>query len=150
MCLTPPPIPQPKRRRNGRRGAGQKYEQDVHAYLHSLYGNAYIPSLWFEFRENGRYRTRFCQTDGILFDLYNRRLTIVEVKLQHTVDAWWQLRHLYLPVLTKVFPPDLWEYAIVEVVRWYDKAVAFPEPVKLVGDIQSLACGEFGVHIWNA
>lgn len=115
-----------------------------------MYGNFYVSKLWFEYVENGRYKARYCQPDGILFDFYNRKITVVEVKLQHTADAWWQLKHLYIPVLTKVFPPDIWEYAMVEVVKWYDRAIPFPEPVKLVSNIQSLSCGEFGVHIWRS
>jgi len=76
-------------------------------------------------------------------------ITIVEVKLQHTSDAWWQVKQLYLPIVATAFPPDLWRYNYVEVVRWHDPAISFPENYRLVPDLLALGEDQFGVHILN-
>jgi hypothetical protein len=77
------------------------------------------------------------------------KIIVVEMKLQHTAEAWWQLRYLYLPVLTKAFPPSLWKFAVCEVTKWYDPATVFPERVKLKAEVLDTAPDEFGVHIWK-
>jgi hypothetical protein len=48
-----------------------------------------------------------------------------------------------------VLRPDLWTYAFVEVVRWYDKDVSFPERIQLLPDVLLAESGRFGVHIFN-
>jgi hypothetical protein len=90
---------------------------------------------------------RWCQTDGLLFDVDRGLITLVECKYQHTSDAWWQLKMLYLPVLRTIFPG--WEFATVEVVKWYDPATKIPEPVFLLPDVGAAQPGKFNVHIWN-
>ena len=107
----------------------------------------YVPSPWFTFGELGNSRPRWCQPDGLLFQVADLLITIVEVKLQHTPDAWWQTKQLYLPVLARAFPPNLWEYNICEVVKWYDPAIVFPEAHRLAASPLILAPGQFGVHI---
>lgn len=94
-------------------------------------------------------KPRWCQPDGLLFLPYIGQITIVECKLQHTSDAYWQLRWLYLPVIAKAFPATEWNYGVCEVVKWYDPAVHFPERVKLRKDVRSTKPNEFGVHIWK-
>lgn len=101
--------------------------------------------MWFRFRSAGA--ERWCQPDGILFRFLDRQITIVEIKLQHTSDAWWQVKHLYYPVLSKAFPEGLWSFNFCEIVKWYDPAVAFPERHHLAGDPLAIGVGKFGVHI---
>jgi len=72
----------------------------------------------------------------------------VEVKYQHTPNAWVQLVRLYLPVLESAFGP-LFRYATCEVVKWYDPAVVFPQRVTMTPDLLNVRPGEFGVHIWK-
>ena len=126
-----------------------RYERKVHEHYEGLFGAAYAASPWFIFKELGVDRPRWCQPDGLFFDPWRGTLTVVECKLQHTADAWWQLRWLYLPVLSAAFPPNLWSFRLLEVVKWYDPAVKFPERVKLRADIRDAREGEFGVHIWK-
>jgi len=71
----------------------------------------------------------------------------VEAKYQHTSDAWWQLRQLYIPVLQFMFPA--FELIACEVTKWYDCAVAFPEPVSLSRTVHEADEGKFNVHIWK-
>lgn len=74
---------------------------------------------------------------------------VVEYKLQHTPLAWWQTRQKYLPVLSQIFPLDLWEFAAVEVVQWFDPHTPFPEPIDMLEDVISASPQKFGVHIWS-
>lgn len=112
------------------------------------FGDYYVPGPWLRYKELGKESIRWCQPDGLLFLPLMSRIVILETKLQHTPDAWWQLRQLYLPVIARMFPPSMWSYSIVEVVRWYDRDTAFPERVKLCADVLSCEPGDFGVHIW--
>lgn len=106
-----------------------------------------MPSPWFVFAQEGYSRPRWCQPDGLLLDLYAGRIVIVEIKYQHTPDAWWQVRQLYQPVVRSAFGPD-WDIRACEVVKWYDPAIGFPEPVALAKD-PALVRDTFGVHIWK-
>ncbi len=108
----------------------------------------YLPSPWLHFREEGQEDFRWAQPDGLLIDGIKGIITIVEIKYSHTADAWWQVRRLYLPVLQKLFPPNLWRYEALEVVKWYDPDTVFPEKVQLV-DNPMRSSSHFKVHIFN-
>ena len=135
-----------KKRYTGRRLQGIRYERKVHEYLELLYGDRYVSSPWLRFFAEGKWR--WCQPDGLLFDLQSGRITIVEVKYQHTSDAWWQVRHLYQPVLQAMFPEKLWSFDACEIVKWYDPDTRFPEKLVLAQEI-SMKHPAFKVHIWR-
>lgn len=137
-----------RKKRTGRRAMGVRYEKKVHGMLDGMYGECYFSSPWFLFQEAGAPRARWCQPDGLLILPKAGRIIIVEVKYQHTSDAWWQLRKLYLPVVRKAFGDD-WTYDVCEVVKWYDPAIQFPERVRRARDLEVVHGGEFGVHIWK-
>lgn len=146
------PVPPPfihKQRRYGKRAQGVRYEGKVQEHLLSLYPENYIPSPWFCFSELGVDRIRWCQPDGLLILPLSGLIILMECKLQHTSDAWWQLRWLYLPVIARAFPPNLWKYGFCEVVKWYDCAIPFPEAIKLKANVADVRAEEFGVHIWK-
>jgi len=121
----------------------------VQAHLVEDLGEGYVPSPWFRFRTLADPRPRWCQPDGLHFDFERGRIVIVEVKLQHTIDAWWQLEHLYLPVVQFAFPVPEWELAVCEVTKWYDPATAFPVRPVLCRDILRAKREDFSVHIWR-
>lgn len=124
-----------------------KYESRVHEHLRSLYGQAYIPSPWFVYRDAHETRVRYCQPDGLLFDQRLSRLVIVEVKLRHTERAWWQLRHKYGPVLRAIYP---WmDIAYCEVVQWFDVQIPFPEEVELRPAVRMSRPDSIQVTIWK-
>lgn len=133
----------------GKRRQGVLYEDAVQGYLSDQFGEWYIDGPWFIFWTSEEDRPRYCQPDGLLFDPVGRTIWIIEAKLKHTTDAWWQLRHLYTPVIAAVFPPQIWDIRVCEVVRWYDPAVPFPEKVALVPQVLATQPGQFGVHIWK-
>jgi hypothetical protein len=135
-----------RHRYTGRRLQGIKYERKVHEYLERLYGGLYVPSPWLRFFSEGKWR--WCQPDALLFMPSEGRIIIVECKYQHTSDAWWQVRHLYGPVLQHIFPPALWSFEVCEVVKWFDPAVCIPERVVLANEVD-MPHSAFKVHIWK-
>lgn len=107
------------------------------------FGDKYLRAPWVEFvDETGKH---WCQPDGLL--QLAKHLLIIEFKYQHTIDAWYQLRQLYQPVVQVLFPDT--HIIVVEVVKWYDCALAFPEPARLLKDLAAHNSDEFGVHIWK-
>lgn len=117
----------------------------------------YVPSPWFRFancldqfaRSHSQSRhIAWCQPDGLDIDIKRGLITVVEFKLQHTSAAWWQTRRLYEPVVRRVFG-GLWDFAIVEIVKWYDPDVAFPERFSFISSLADAAPGRFHVLVWN-
>ena len=135
-----------KKRYTGRRLEGVRYERKVQAHLEDFYGEKYVASPWLRFFSGGVWR--WCQPDGILLDLVRGVITIVEVKYQHTADAWWQVRYLYEPVLRTMFPDSLWTFEVCEVVKWYDPATPFPEKTVLSHEV-GMPHSSFKVHIYR-
>lgn len=140
-------------RRRGRKGLGLRYEAKVHKHLSTVLGAGYIPSQWFAYRRLSSPRiVNYAQPDGFYLDFKAGLCTIVEVKYNHTAEAYFQLLDKYLPLLDKFFhrkEKDLWKFAVCEVVYWYDKFVHFPCKVCLRDDVTKVRPGEFGVHIWR-
>jgi len=137
-----------RRKPKGRKAQGVRYEQRAHAHFRDLYGERYIHSQWFQFQEAGL-NPRYCELDGLLIRPKQGRLILLEMKYSHTANAWWQTRKLYSPILRFLFPAELWELSVCEVTKWYDPAVAFPEPAHLIKDIRDSQPGKFGIHIWK-
>lgn len=111
--------------------------------LGGRFGGAYLPSPWVRFTDAAG--QHWCQPDGLLQTAHG--ITIIEFKYQHTIDAWHQLRLLYEPVIAILHPGV--DLAVLEIVKWYDCAVDFPEPARLVREVADHHGKEFGVHIWK-
>jgi hypothetical protein len=147
--MNPPAFAEKTRRYTGKRADGMRCERKVKEWAGERYGDMFVPGPWFRYKELGKAQVRFCQPDGLLFAWDMRRIYLLEMKLKHTSDAWWQLKHLYLPVVAKCFPPSLWEYSLCEVVKWFDPAIAMPEKTRMVPDILIADPGDFAVHIYR-
>lgn len=137
------------RKVSGVRAAGISYERKCQAMLMEAFPLNYVQGPWFSFFIEGQHKLQYCQPDGLLIDIKQGLITIVEIKLRHTTDAWWQTRHLYVPVVGKLFGDKMWKYSIIEVVKWFDPDVVFPEKFQMLRDISHTRPGEFGVHIWG-
>lgn len=111
--------------------------------MEKAYSLRYTPSVWFKYIN--RSGIHYCQTDGLLFDDELKKVTILEVKYNHCVDAYFQLFDLYAPVVQCAFPS--YKVATVEVVKWYDPSVAFPCAVRLRPSVEEVEPSEFAVHI---
>jgi len=119
----------------------------VHERLSNQYGLSYIPSQWFSFFDGER--VRYCQPDALLLFERLSLLLIVEVKYSHTPDAFWQLEHLYVPVLRAFMGVSHWKIATCEIVKWFDPSTRFPVRPVLRETLEDIKVGEFAVHILN-
>lgn len=127
--------------------AGLRYERKVHERLQEQYGLAYLPSIWFDYFDGED--IKHCQPDGLLLLPDDRVLVIVEVKYSHTPEAFWQLEHLYVPVLRAFMRDSGWRIATCEVVKWYDPCTRYPVRTVLRESLEDVKVGEFAVHILN-
>jgi len=123
------------------------YEERAQKYLSHRHGQAYVPSPWFQYKETNETRVRYCQPDGLLFSKDLSVITIVEVKLKHTAKAWWQLKHKYLQVVRYCYPWATIHF--VELVKWYDISIPFPEEVALRADLRDAQGSQIQVTIWK-
>ena len=138
-------------RSRGAKARGVVYERKVHDYLHEAAAFSrdelvYTQSPWLAFQDiSGR---RWCQPDGILLRRADKHVAVVEVKYQHTSDAWWQLWRLYIPVLRLIYPEHT--FTALEIVKWHDPHVHFPERYILIASPTDFPRrGTTAVHIWN-
>jgi hypothetical protein len=136
-----------KRHYTPRQKLGVKYEQKVHERLEETYGLFYFPEQWFIYCVGER--TKYCQVDGLLVSPKQKQITIVEVKYNHTSDAFWQMENLYVPVLQTWMRAKDWKVGTVEVVKWYDPSTKCPSRPVLRESLDTVKPGEFAVHILN-
>jgi hypothetical protein len=137
-------------RPRGLRRKGVLFEREVQKVLCAAGQGLYFPSPWIIYRTAAEpARDCWCQPDGLLFRPIRGQIYIIECKLSHTAEAWWQLREVYEPVLSAMFPKNLWDLRFVEVVRWYNPDVWFPGRHYLRKRITQVERGETGVVIWS-
>lgn len=130
------------------RRAGLRYEKDVHLFLRGVWKERYRPHPWVQFfTPEGR---RYCCPDGLVINVAGDHVIVVEAKLSHTSDAWWQLRKLYQPVLQVLYGPTV-KIDVLEITRNYDPGTPFPEKVELLSDLGDVwfLGGKFGVFKWK-
>jgi hypothetical protein len=135
-------------RRTGRRAQGIRYERKGHKHLQEVYPKSYVAGPWFRFWPVRTASPLWCQPDGLIVDLPENRITIIEFKLKHTPTAWWQTRKLYEPIVRHVFGLE-WDYAICEVVRWFDPRTQFPERFSFTKFPHEAPVGRIAVHLWG-
>lgn len=112
-----------------------------------LYPLSYLPSPWIRFHSANQ-RWRWAEPDGLIIDPREGVISIVEAKLSHTADAWFQLRKLYEPLIRHIFGHS-WSYAVIEVCGWYDPAVRFPERICKLANLSNPRINCYNVHIYN-
>ena len=96
-----------------------------------------------------------CQPDGLLFltDKDGKlNLVIIEIKLAHCFDAYFQLYELYLPVVDFYYKNNhggLSNIYCLEVVKFYDSTLPMPRRPVLSPEETRLVLNEFCVKIWT-
>lgn len=125
----------------GRFAVGVRYELEVGQYLELwALGKEEVElklGAWLEFTDRGG-KPRWCQVDAAQINHSRKTCLIAEIKYQHTSDAWWQLKWLYLPVLQGALPG--YSFSLLEIVHWHDPGVVFPEPYQIIGSIDDARC----------
>ena len=135
------------RKPRGAKAAGLRYERKATEMLEQYFSWRFVPGPWVLFGSESK-GTRWCQPDGLLILPEEGRIVVVEIKHSHMALAWWQLFHLYIPVVKALFGPA-WAYSGCEVVKYYDAATKAPQAAKLRKRIERTEPDEFGVHIYN-
>lgn len=127
---------------------GLRYEDKVLSALADTFANSFVSGPALHFRDKNGFRTLV--PDGLFFP-HRNRVVVIEVKLSHTSDAWWQLRKLYEPVLRALFLRE--SVLLCEVCRNFDPQTPFPEVFVPVDRLMSFALeakdGTFGVYPWK-
>ena len=130
--------------------AGKKYEEDALSFLGALCEN-FVPSPWLRYKLKKDTYWKWCQPDGLLLNFEARQIIVVEVKLNHTADAFVKLENLYLPLIRSLFPFPDWTISGVEFTKVYDSAVRLPmRNVKLYASILDIPEEVYGVVVWNS
>ena len=142
----------PGRAEKGARARGVKYERIIQKRMQDRF-SFYEPSPWMHFVSEEAPEGRYACPDGLLIDKEHDTITIVEIKLKHTANAWWQVRGLYEP-LVRAFYGDAWRYRAFEIMHWFDATVPFPETIKMTQDPAQIADpafapDHFGVCWWK-
>lgn len=127
--------------------AGLRFEEKVQRKLLEAYPDQYKPNPKVSWFDNSGFRT--CYPDGLL--LKADRTVIIEIKVRHMPEAWWQLRELYSKVLSGYRGLPL---QVIEIVRTYDPAMPFPEPILLLSELcaytkDATLLSSFGVLPWK-
>ena len=148
LALDPPSFAAKRPRLKGSAAAGVRYERKALAQLAHDYAEAFVPQPWLQYQRQGNCDWQWCQPDGLIVELRRGLVTIVECKLRHTPDAWWQLRKLYEPVVQALFGAAHWRFSCVEVCRWFDPHTPFPEAIVNAAYPTVVPPNRFGVHIW--
>lgn len=120
-----------RRRPRGAKRAGVVYQRRVEAWDGLASANSVECSPWFCFLDDSGGR-HYCQPD--LLVRVGDKLLVCEIKIRWTSDAWWQLRKLYLPVLTRALAGSV--LVPVCICRSYDPSISIPDPVQICKSIQ--------------
>lgn len=134
--------------------AGVRYEERFHRFARKLWGPSYRTYQGEIFAFQDLTGPRACRPDGVL--LRGPFCIIMECKVHHTPDSFFQLRELYEPVLRKYFAGDIHNYMVIEVVRNFDPATPYPCRTQVLGavDIEDYLSmpqptNEVGVWVWK-
>lgn len=115
--------------------AGKRYENRVLVAITKLFAGSDVfvrPSPWIEF-SGGPSTSRHCQPDLLLET--PEEIFLCEIKFSHTLDAFWQLQHLYAPVVSRLHERPV---RLVEITRSFDPVVRFPAPMRLFFSIEHI------------
>jgi hypothetical protein len=125
------------------------YQKKVATWLDGVCDSSLVDiGPWFFYSVSGGVR-HYCQPDVLVHSsrAVGSRISVVEIKLRWTADAWWQLRRLYLPVLRRACPNA--PLSALCITRSYNPAIRIPEEVNLVDSLEEVAPDRFNVLIWK-
>jgi hypothetical protein len=130
--------------------AGLKYEEEVAKWLYcyalARSGWRFIESPEIVFADDRG--TQFAVPDGIM--MTEEFTCVIEVKLQHMPEAWWQLRRKYEPIARHLTGRNV---MLLEVCKTYDLQMPFPEKHRLYRSFDEYFAeakpGELGVLQWK-
>jgi hypothetical protein len=128
--------------------AGLRYEDRIQEALSRRFTDLFQSNVRLFYRD-GR-GPGGCIFDGLL--MAGKSVTIIEIKLQHMPEAWWQLRKKYEPVVRAWPVLEGRRVYLLEICRSLDASMPFPEPLNVVQSIDELLMkedGTLGVLQWK-
>lgn len=135
--------PMPRGSTEARR-AGIRYEKKVLKALGKEFGSRLTASPTIHFFDEGGMRRII--PDALLY-LGPLDLAILEIKISHRSDTWFQANELYRPVVRLLTRPEV-RLHVIEVCKSYDPDVVFPWPHDVIMDLKVPPSG-FGVFPWK-
>ena len=122
----------PKRPKGAAAREGIRFERKVISGLLDVFGALRVlPGPLFHFVDQGQRGVAI--PDALLFSPDFRRALVVEVKLRHRVDAFYQLTNFYLPIVRMALPCISWQG--LEVCCFFDPAIKLPVPTHVVSGV---------------
>lgn len=131
--------------KTGAQMAGLRYEKKIKKKLEAIYGQNAVFAPWLSFTSVGSARRRCCSPD-VVIALGDGLYVIVEIKIRHVADSYWQLRHLYHPVMQKVYPSA--DIRLATIVGSFDPATYYPEEIDYIYDLSEVN-ERIGVLRWK-
>lgn len=128
--------------------AGLRYEANAFSHLQIALSNFQMhPTL--RFQSEGRRLSEICIPDALTTSKDGRAITIIEIKLRHTHEAWNQLHNLYLPVARKLFPRSV--INLLEICQNFDPGVNLPGESEMVDDLSWVEQPQsrYGIYWWS-
>jgi hypothetical protein len=127
---------------------GLRYERRALVHLAAELEKPVVFHPAFRFRSEGKQFDQFAIPDALYISSSNV-LTIFEIKLKHTADAWHQLKKLYLPIVAKAYPG--YEINLCEICASYDRGVQIPKAtiIDLLPAFAATPTDFFGVYLWS-
>ena len=145
-------LPRPKR---GAAKLGLRFEKQVLDQLSLRFTDRLatgVPISFQEFPLNGQYsRPSTAIPDAFLLSADRKSLCVIEIKLRHSTDAWFQLGRFYLPLMRKILGGSHILKSL-EICRYYDPGVKLParkEVILNMEDVFSLKSGSHPVYLWE-
>ncbi len=113
---------------------GLRFERKVVKWFEATYPSRFLAGLPFTFQTSRK--RGMAVPDGLLFSPDWRTCCIVEVKLSHCSDAWWQMEAFYKPIVAEA----LHGYRVIclEVCKSYDPWVKLPRPSELLSSVEDV------------
>lgn len=111
------------------RKRGLSYEEQALTLLSQRYPTIWIHPVIKFYDDSG---LRMAIPDALLIDPEYNTVVLFEVKIRHTLDAYWQLWKLYKPLLEALRYGKVY---CVEVVKSYDPSCVWPVECELVDDL---------------
>lgn len=131
--------------KRGVKANGLRFENKIVNTLEAQFGNSFISGIPFRF-STVYSAFNVCIPDGLLIS--GDRIIILEMKLRHTADAWWQLKKLYKPVVEKALNKNT---RLLEICKYYEPEVRVPESQPVFNSIDQFLYSkvDFGCVIWG-
>lgn len=112
--------------------AGLRYQRRICEVLPRQWRDARIKASlhvgpWLRF--DTVWGRKHCQPDALIET--EDAIYIIEIKLSSTLDAWWQLVHLYGPVVERLYGR---KPRLINVVKLFNPDIGFPDDWPLVFD----------------